>query len=501
MKEPEFQSISFYQKSTTIKEQIKVECKTEIPADSVSKILSVFAKTVINAEPSNDAVNFLGKTTFFICYEDVEGALKRCECGNEFNKEVKAEGVKEDSIISVCFETDKTSGDLSGVKLSVSAVITVKAEVRCRKEINALMGGEDLMIKNSDCLVSRSLGVKKGTYPIEEDFELDFAVSQILSHRADAVVTAVQCGVGCIIVDGEVYLSAILLPSGDKSDIIRANKTLPFRIEIENEDAMPSFTASVKISEKSFKTDIAVDEEGGKSVVTANVVLQYEGEAYSPLEYSLAEDLFSLTENVTPAFDTFKCEKPLSVICNPVKITERANLEDVSESAKIVAVGKEKTEVVSIENSDSGVKISGYLSALIYFKNEDGKYFTVKTEVPFNIKPDCMILENSLYDVSLIAENAEAERISIDQVDISANIIVNLKFFEQSEIKYIKSVECLGEKEICDYPISVYIPTEGEELWSLSKRLNVCPEVLASSNKDLQFPLTGKERIVVFRNK
>jgi hypothetical protein len=46
-----------------------------------------------------------------------------------------------------------------------------------------------------------------------------------------------------------------------------------------------------------------------------------------------------------------------------------------------------------------------------------------------------------------------------------------------------------------------FMPEEGEELWSLSKRLNVCPDQLVATNKELQFPLTGKERIVVYRRK
>ena len=58
-----------------------------------------------------------------------------------------------------------------------------------------------------------------------------------------------------------------------------------------------------------------------------------------------------------------------------------------------------------------------------------------------------------------------------------------------------------GDKKTEDSAISVYIPREGEELWSLAKRLNATPESIMSANKDLQFPLTGKERIAVYRQK
>ena len=74
-----------------------------------------------------------------------------------------------------------------------------------------------------------------------------------------------------------------------------------------------------------------------------------------------------------------------------------------------------------------------------------------------------------------------------------------------SEIEYeseIVSAVDIGEtKQVATAAVSVYIPVAGEGLWELSKRLNVCPETLVATNAELQFPLTGKERIVVFRQK
>ena len=65
----------------------------------------------------------------------------------------------------------------------------------------------------------------------------------------------------------------------------------------------------------------------------------------------------------------------------------------------------------------------------------------------------------------------------------------------------ISAAEAGAEKAIQAAAISVYIPLAGEGLWELAKRLNVCPEKLVETNSELQFPLTGKERIVVYRQK
>jgi chorismate mutase len=65
--------------------------------------------------------------------------------------------------------------------------------------------------------------------------------------------------------------------------------------------------------------------------------------------------------------------------------------------------------------------------------------------------------------------------------------------------KRLEIVKEVGEKKKQTSAISVYIANCGEELWDLSKRLSVSPEVLSANNKDLEFPLSGKERIVIYR--
>ena len=86
-------------------------------------------------------------------------------------------------------------------------------------------------------------------------------------------------------------------------------------------------------------------------------------------------------------------------------------------------------------------------------------------------------------------------------MDVEADLRFTVYPQEKCAVSVVKDVKFLGEKKKNDAAISIYIPTEGEELWSLSKRLNVCPETLIETNKELQFPLTGKERIVVYRRK
>jgi LysM repeat protein len=55
------------------------------------------------------------------------------------------------------------------------------------------------------------------------------------------------------------------------------------------------------------------------------------------------------------------------------------------------------------------------------------------------------------------------------------------------------------DKPVNDSAISVYIPKPNDSLWEISKELGVTEEEILKINKDLTFPLSGEERIVVYR--
>ena len=50
-------------------------------------------------------------------------------------------------------------------------------------------------------------------------------------------------------------------------------------------------------------------------------------------------------------------------------------------------------------------------------------------------------------------------------------------------------------------PLAIYYVEEAADLWQLSKRLLISPEILENQNKNLSFPINEKTQIVVFRQK
>lgn len=500
--EPVFETINISQRKGKLTDQIKVECRTDIPTEAVNKIINISAfPQIIRSETVAGQVKYGGKIAFFICYENVEGEIKKCECGAEFTGAVSNDAVTENTRALTSAEAQKPEASLSGVKLSVSAYVDVCAVLYECVKYNALSGGENIISKNTDVTYVRSFGIKESAYSVEDEFEVGYKVGEVISHRAQAVITSVQCGVGVIIVDGEVYLSAIFLQSGDKKDIIRENRTIPYRMEIECEDAMPAFGATARVSTKSFKTDINVDEEKGVSVINAEAMLVFSGEAFSEETASVAEDAFSLSEELKLQKQRVESYKDCDVRSCSARVNGRAATDELPVGANLFAACGEKAEIAECVKNDDSIKITGTLYLTALFCDGEGKIFSRSAETPFETTVECVLPQSAEIEVTIVSEHAQCRIISLSEIETEAELFFTVYPCEKNHITCISGIEASGEKVENDCAISVYIPVKGEELWTLSKRLNISPDNLVATNKELQFPLSGEERIVVYRGK
>ena len=499
---PVFEKINYDVIKGKIKEQIKAESKTDVRSDSVSSVLGVWCSPFVDdADVLEGKVGYNGRALFYVSYLDADGNVRKAECGNEFTGAIKDSVIANGDKAFLNVTVDRTETEVSGTFLSVTAYLTVSADVTSPVQVAALSGGENLVVDTFEIEQLKGLGARNGVYPIEEEFELSYPVAEVLSYSAGAVITAAQCGVGTIIVDGEVQLSLIVLQKSDKRDIIRENKTLPFRAEIDFEDAMPQMQALARVKEKSVKLDVSVDAESGRSTVAVSVKLKFQGQAFTAVNLSLAKDVFSVDNEIEIEREDFNCFKQCEQRTFSAPVKGRAAVDELPIGAGVFALSNERIEITEKSCSENALKITGVLSATAFLRDGEFKPFVKKLEIPFECAFDVALPCGCDIDVEVKAADGKAKIISATEIEVEALACFTVYPAEKRSFKVVKGVKAVGEKKRQDCAISVYIPTEGEDLWSLSKRLNVCPESLLESNRELCFPLTGNERIVIYRQK
>ena len=187
--EPVFEKINVKEKAGDIVCQVKVECKTEVPASAVERVLNENACLSVSlGDVGAGRAEFVGKATFFICYATEDG-IKKCECGAEIKDSFVSDAIAEGDAIQLRWETDKVETDLSGVKMTAFAYVTVKGTVVKQTEYSALTGGEGVFCNAVEMPIVKSYGSYSSGYVAEEEFEINYAVGEVVSHKAEACVT------------------------------------------------------------------------------------------------------------------------------------------------------------------------------------------------------------------------------------------------------------------------------------------------------------------------
>ena len=501
MVEPVFEKITFLQALEEKKEQIKVEVKSNLLNEECVSVLSISPFCFVeNGESVDGKIKYNGKTNFYITYIDNEGGLKKSECAEGFEGAFELADFEEVKT-SINATVEKVEYSQNGAYLTISAVITVCLACQKEKSVSALVGGENLFVDQveNNCLVS--LGARKSVYPIEEEFELSYPVEEVLCHNAKAVITATQCGVSSIIVDGEVLLSIVCLQKNEKRDIIKENRVLPFRMEIECEEAMPNMLSVASVKEKSFKIDVGVDEERGVSVVNAFVSLQFEGEAFSQSAYCLAKDAFCTEKHLELVGDNYCSYQKQELRSYNFSVNGKASTMEIPLGATAVACCLEKVNIVHYNRTAEGINLVGEYFTTVYFSDSENKVFARKLEFAFENVIEGEFCENTEFCFRAKAFRTTAKIVSPTELEVCGEVFLTLYPTSKIEHKVVSDIKFLGDKEENTCAISVYIAMANEDAFSLAKRLNQSPDKLRETNKDLQFPLIGNERIVVYRQK
>ncbi len=502
MEENSYISLNLLQKGKVFKTQIKKEYEFLIDTLSVKKVVKEDAKALINSVTVKDKkIEFSGKSIGEIIFIDIDGEIKCLKKTEEILGDINDENIieKDKYFYKVC--TVKIEQVKEEDKIVLTSYIDVEFTLFSEKQLSILSNGENLIKDKEEVSQYRSLGIKTGTYPIEEECEFNYEIKEVLSQSVCADITAVQCGVGSIIVDGQIYVDALFLQNVEKSDIIKEEKNIPFRMEVEYEDAMPSMSALLRICQSAIKTEIEVDENSGKSTAKFSIVLYYSCEVYSEEKITVVKDVFSKTHNIETEKEELELLCPLELKKHTEKVVSRTNIVEIPAGARLMAISGAKAQLCSCSISEFGAISDGTLKMDLYFKTQDGDCILESAEIPFEIKSEEIKGFNSYSCYELLAINPRARVISTTEVEISADIIVTVKPIKTEKIICIKSANVKEVKEEENSAISVYIPIEGETLWSLSKRLNEDPEDLIKNNSDLEFPLKGTERIVIYRQK
>lgn len=457
--------------------------------EDAGEVAAVEPQISLNScEISSGRVNFTGRLIATLVYVDGDGKLCRVQKGAEFShfidNDVLAPAQKSECALSC----EKCKVKRDGSSLVISVVVGAKIDVYDSAQ-RSFVTSIDGAICKTDSAKLHSLINFSGESDVDDDF--DCVAEDVLVPSASVQVLDCNARAGVIEVGGEIYLSLLAVRDGSP---VNLDRTVPFRCELSCDEALLSQRAYCRAEIKNLSVNCKVYEEKGRCGVEFNATLGFFGHFYDEEEVNYLSDAFC-TESETQltfAEERIKLDNEIKVYSERVSglCASKAKLDY---TCAFLAAALPKAEYSRTEKGVDG----SVTATLLYDKS--GEIHSTEVNMPFSIElaglsQDCKNVAVSVCGVSL-RQRAEGE------CEGEAVLKITAADGETRIVGYVTEATEGAPKQAATCAVSVYIPAAGDGLWETAKRLSESPESIKQSNPDLNFPLTGKERILIYRPK
>lgn len=494
-----YQSVNSFGELCEATGQSIVECRLN-GSDIAKVLLSEPSVCLQQATCENGEIKYSGKLLVAFVYEDVSGKLCRAERGAEFFH--KAENPLIAPAHTAVGELTVPSVKLrrEGGQLIATCIVEAKFPVLGERRHTYVSGGEGLLVQKR-AMPIYSQYVATATVEEEDEFECDFA-QDILLHTECATVSDVRSGIGQVDVSGETCLRFCLLRAD--GSLCCYERLTPIKAQVLLDNVLPEMAATAKLRVLSAQVSAATDEEGGRSKIVLSYRVEVEVCAYEKAETEFAVDAYSTEVETGLKWQNTATRYAM----NTKTVTERIHGSPILSGSldgekTLLAVLCPKVSA-SWQATSDGAEAQGVIEAKALFRQADGGVEAMDVALPF------------LFPIELAQKDGEG-RVSAElicsvygfglrvraggETEAEATVKVRVIFYGEATADYLSEVAPGEKKTEKGCAISVYMTSEGEDLWTTAKRLSLTPEQLMEANPSLTFPLKGDERIVIYRQK
>ena len=478
---------AYSKRVAVIKSQSIVEIR--FSGREAGEIIAVYPQVCLSScEAGSGRVTYGGRLICTIVYADEDGKLCRVQKGAEFSHFADDENLAPANNVLCSLSCERTQVKRDGSSYLVATVIGAEISVYATSERNILTSAEGAVTLTESKKLYSAVTFS-GESEVEDDFDCN--AEDVLIPAAEVLVTDCNVRAGMAEINGEIYLSLLAMREGKP---VCFDRIVPFKSEIACEEALLARKAVCRAEIKEISVEARVDEEKGKCGVDAVIQLSFTGRYYDEEETQLVLDAFStenelkLTfaeENVRPCTDIKVFSERVSGLC-----ATKARLDY---TCAMLAAALPRAEFV---RTDKGVE--GSISATLLYE-QNGEIRSTEVNLPFAV--DLIGLNDCGGEMGVAVCGVNIRQRSEGECEAEAVLKISVADSEDCSVRYVSEIAEAEKLKANDCAISVYVPAAGDDLWSTAKSLRQSPEEIKTTNPDLAFPLTGKERILVFRGK
>lgn len=484
---PQYNTENYFKRECSVNGQSIVECRFP-QSDGFTDVTAVHAHAALSdCSASSGRINYGGRLVCTVVYIDEGGKLCRVQKGVEFAHYVDGENFVPAQSCRCRLSCIKTQLRREGSSVIVSAVVGAEIDVYVRAERKYLVSCDGAVCK-SQAVIFGDYTLFSGASEVEDEFEAD-GIEDILIPSATPLVYGCECRAGVIEASGEVALSMLAVRAGSP---VSLERVIPFKAEIACEQASAGGFCGLRAAVEDLNVTARVDEEKGKCEIACEISLTFDGSICVESTQNAATDAFSRTNELQTAYAD-ECVKK----CTGIESLSRRVSSQVITKAKLDfscafrAVALPACEYTY--NAEDGTLDGAVTAVLIY--EQSGELRSTAVTMPFSMR-----IENAA-DCDIAVCGISVRQRAEGECEGEAVLKLACRRVENNNVRIICSVEEGGLLPVNDSAVTVYIPSADDESWDICKKLRQSEKELAECNPELKFPLTGTERIIVYRRK
>ncbi|MBR6736952.1 MAG: hypothetical protein IKL82_01135 [Clostridia bacterium] len=466
----------------------EVSTKLELTEEEATSVIIENAIPFLEIEECGTSEVRYGGKVYFTVVTGLNG-VKKTEAGVEFMYKEQAQKVNAGDLVIGDATVDNVKVTVKNGIVTASAVLIYTATVYQKQEESYLYSLEGANVKKAEVNSLLFPTKYKSNFTVENEFEVPFVIADVLYHEERVKLTSVSAGIGSVIIEGEVELSMLI--KTHEGGLVRHVKCLPMRYEGDASDVLPSSIISVCACVKGANLSVTSYEQTSKSTVSAFVNVGFSGLIYEVEQLRFISDAYSIKNELILDKKEYKTTEITGVKCTAVKAETQGSLK-IKENAGLICPLFVKIESVETSETPSGLNLNGVASATVIISNE-GVFETVKVPVNYSTR-----LEESCLVKNVTPCNLEAS-VSGGKISVTFDLNLTLVSTENKATYALFEVQEGEERPVNDSAISICVPKESDTLWDLCKSLGALEEEVLKLNPELNFPLTGDERVVIYR--
>lgn len=477
---------AYTRKIADLKAQSIVEIK--FTEQDVGEIIAVCPQVCLSsAEISSGRINYGGRLICTVVYAD-GSSLCRVQKGAEFSHHLDNDNLAPAQSCDCTLSCEHTRVKREGSFYIVSVVVGANISVSDTAERSYIQSLGGAITRREEGKFFNAVAFS-GESEVDDDFNL--VATDVLVPSMQPVVLNCAVRSGLIEISGEIYLSLLAVREGSP---VALDRIIPFKAELSCERAIMPSPAYCRAEIKDMTFDCKVNEERGKCDVNFNATLAFTGTFYEEEEVSYISDAFSV-ENVLKL--NFSEEQ--NFVITDVKVySERvsglcASKAKLDYTCAFLAAALPRADYTRTQDG-----VEGSVSATLIFE-QSGEVRSTEVNLPFSVK--LAGLNGAHGGVSVAVIGMSLRQRAEGECEAEAVLKIAVSDGRHHCMRYLTDAEEGEKKPVNDSAISVYIPSAGDDLWETAKKLGCPPESIQQTNPELNFPLSGKERILIFRGR